>query len=103
MGPREGETENDLLQLPFQAYMFRPGLVQPVRGVPSKTLLYRAAYLITAPLFPLLRRVAPNLVTTTEALGRAMINVARPGADVRTRILRPQDINRLAQSPPDQR
>ncbi|MEV6733590.1 MULTISPECIES: epimerase [unclassified Streptomyces] len=99
----KGETENDLLQLPFQAYMFRPGLVQPVRGVPSKTPLYRAAYLVTAPLFPLLRRVAPNLVTTTEALGRAMINVARPGADVRTRILRPQDINRLAQSPPDQR
>ncbi|MFK0043665.1 epimerase [Streptomyces sp. NPDC090741] len=99
----KGETENDLLQLPFQAYMFRPGLVQPVRGMPSKTLLYRAGYLVTAPLFPLLRRFAPNLVTTTEALGRAMIAVARPGAGVRTRILRPQDINRLGRSPSDQR
>ncbi|MCC0094329.1 epimerase [Streptomyces flavotricini] len=99
----KGETENDLLQLPFRAYMFRPGLVQPVRGMPSKTLLYRVGYVLTAPLFPLLRRIAPNLVTTTEALGRAMIAVATPDAGVRTRILRPQDINRLGQSPPDQR
>ncbi|MFD7840337.1 epimerase [Streptomyces sp. NPDC059761] len=99
----KGEAENDLLQLPFQAYMFRPGLVQPVRGMPSKALLYRAGYLVTAPLFPLLRRLAPNLVTTTEALGRAVIAVARPDAGVRTRILRPQDINRLGRSPSDQR
>ncbi|MFI6146918.1 hypothetical protein [Streptomyces sp. NPDC051109] len=48
--------------------------------MPSKTLLYRVGYLVTAPLFPLLRRFAPNLVTTTEALGPAMIAVARTGA-----------------------
>ncbi|WP_327134599.1 hypothetical protein OG311_32480 [Streptomyces sp. NBC_01343] len=81
---------------------FRPGPVRPVRGMPSKTLLYRVGYVVTAPLFPLLRRIAPNLVTTTEALGRAMIAVATPAAGVRPRILRPQDINRLGQSPPDQ-
>lgn len=93
----KGKTENDLLELPFEAYMFRPGIVQPDRGTPSKTPLYRAAYAVTAPLFPVLRRVAPNLVTTTRALGRAMIAVAAAGpgdADTR-RILRPRDINRL--------
>ncbi|CAM5652581.1 epimerase [Streptomyces avidinii] len=93
----KGETENDLLKLPFEAYMFRPGIVQPDRGIPSKTRLYRAGYALTAPLFPLLRRVAPDLVTTTRALGRAMIAVAGAGpGDARTqRVLRPKDINRL--------
>lgn len=94
----KGRTENELLRLPFRAYMFRPGIVQPVRGVPSKTRLYRTLYAVTAPLFPLLRRIAPGLVTTTEALGRAMIAVegAPPDAGVPERILRPRDINRLA-------
>ncbi|MFF5704960.1 epimerase [Streptomyces sp. NPDC012794] len=91
----KGKTENDLLALPFRAYMFRPGLVQPVSGMPSKTRLYRTLYALTAPLFPVLRRIAPNQVTTTEALGRAMITVATPGAEVATRILHPRHINRL--------
>ncbi|MFD7096641.1 Rossmann-fold NAD(P)-binding domain-containing protein [Streptomyces xanthophaeus] len=91
----KGETENDLLELPFQAYMFRPGIVQPVRGIPSKTRLYRTLYAVTAPLISLLRRVAPNLVTTTEDIGRAMIAVATPGTGIPGRILRPADINRL--------
>ncbi|MCX5380791.1 hypothetical protein [Streptomyces sp. NBC_00091] len=37
----------------------------------------------------------PNLITTTEAIGRAMTTVATPGSEVTTRVLRPQDINRL--------
>ncbi|MCX4695309.1 epimerase [Streptomyces sp. NBC_01408] len=91
----KGKTENDLLELPFRAYMFRPGIVQPVRGVPSKTRLYRVLYAVTAPLVPLLRRVAPNLVITSDTFGRAMIAVATPGTQVPGHILRPQDINRL--------
>lgn len=91
----KGKTENDLLELPFRAYMFRPGIVQPVRGVPSKTRLYRTLYAITAPLIPLLRRVAPNLVITSDTLGRAMIAVATPGTEVPGHVLRPADINRL--------
>ncbi|MFD8983936.1 epimerase [Streptomyces sp. NPDC059564] len=91
----KGKTENDLLALPFHAYMFRPGIVQPVSGLPSKTALYRIAYVLTKPLFPILRRFAPNHVTTTEAIGRAMIAVATPGSGVTTRILRPQDLNRV--------
>ncbi|MEU7607397.1 epimerase [Streptomyces sp. NPDC041003] len=49
----KGKTENDLLELPFRAYMFRPGIVQPVRGVPSKSRINRTVYAITAPLIPL--------------------------------------------------
>lgn len=82
--------------------MFRPGVVQPERGMASKTPLYRAGYAVTAPLFPVLRRVAPGLVTTTRALGRAMIAVAAAGpgdADTR-RIRRPKDIDRLGGEDP---
>ncbi|MEU9164730.1 epimerase [Streptomyces sp. NPDC048424] len=95
----KGRTENELLELPFRAYMFRPGIVQPVRGVPSKTRLYRVLYAVTAPLVPLLRRVAPNLVITSDTLGRAMIAVATPGTAVPGHILRPADINRLGAAP----
>ena len=34
----KGETENALLALPFKAaYMFRPGYIQPMKGVRSST------------------------------------------------------------------
>ncbi|MFD4918524.1 epimerase [Streptomyces virginiae] len=95
----KGRTENDLLELPFRAYMFRPGIVQPVRGVPSKARISRMFYAVLGPLVPLVRRVAPNLVITSEAFGRAMIAVARPGTEVPGHILRPADINRLGGAP----
>jgi uncharacterized protein YbjT (DUF2867 family) len=76
----KGKTENALLRLGFKAaYMFRPGFIQPLRGIQSKTKFYRAIYAITAPLLPALRAVFPQYVTTTEQLGRAMLRVARDG------------------------
>ncbi|GAA0700648.1 epimerase [Kitasatospora atroaurantiaca] len=89
----KGRTENDLLALPMDAYMFRPGFIQPMHGVTSRTRLYRAAYRVTTPLFPVLWRLFPNQLTTTERLGRAMIAVARSGAP--GRILGTRDINAL--------
>jgi len=38
-------------------------------------------YALTAPLYPLLRKVAPRWVTTTERLGRAMLELVRKGFD----------------------
>jgi uncharacterized protein YbjT (DUF2867 family) len=90
-----GETENALLRLPFKAvYIFRPGFIQPLHGIQSKTKLYRAFYAMTGPLYPILRRLAPKYVTTTEALGRAMIRVAEHGAP--KRVLEMADINACA-------
>ena len=90
----KGRTENALLALPFRgAYMFRPGLVQPVDGAPSKTRLYRALYTVMSPLLPLLRRAFPNHITTTAEVGRAMLAVSRNG--YHTRILEARDIARL--------
>ena len=90
-----GETENALLWLPFKAvYIFRPGFIQPLHGIQSKTKLYRAFYAILEPIHPLLRRLAPKYVTTTEDMGRAMINVAEHGAP--KRVLEMADVNDCA-------
>ena len=89
----KGQTENALLRLPFKAVMFRPGAIQPLHGITSKTRLYRLGYILGAPLWPLLRAVAPGAVITTETLGRAMLKVARDGAP--KPILSNRDINAL--------
>ncbi len=90
----KGKTENDLLKLPFKAaYMFRPAGIQPLHGVRSKTGWVQAIYVATAPLLSLLNRVAPNYMTTTEQVGRAMIRVARNGYP--KPVLESEDINRL--------
>jgi uncharacterized protein YbjT (DUF2867 family) len=90
----KGKTENALLKLPFKAaYMFRPGVIQPMHGVKSSTALYRIPYLILRPVMPWLRRRFPQYVTTTEQLGRAMIAVVKHGAP--KRVLENADINKL--------
>ena len=87
----KGKTENALLRLPFAAaYMFRPGIIQPLDGIKSKTPSYRKLYAITKPLLPLLRAMLPNQILTTRQLGRAMINVVRRGYP--KRILESKDI-----------
>ncbi len=87
----KGKTENDLLALGFKdAYMFRPGFIQPMRGIRSKTPLYQGIYTIISPLYGLLRRM-PKYVTTTVILGRAMIGVALRGYP--KKVLESLDIN----------
>ena len=89
----KGKTENDLLKLPFRAYMFRPAFIQAMHGVRSKTRLYRVLYAITSPIYPILKRLVPGIATSSEQLGRAMIKVANAGAP--KRVLETRDINAL--------
>ena len=90
----KGRTENALRRLPFRAaYMFRPAGIVPMHGVRSKTAWYRVLYAAMSPLYPVLKALFPNGVTTTEKVGRAMLAVARrgyPGPVLETR-----DINRF--------
>ncbi|WP_233532475.1 epimerase [Antrihabitans sp. YC2-6] len=79
----KGKTENDLLALSLDAYMLRPGIIQPQNGIKSKTRLYSAAYTAAKPLLGVLKRVSPNTVITNEELGRAMIAIAAYGAPER--------------------
>ena len=90
----KGRTENALLRLPLKAYLFRPGIIQPLDGIKSKTPAYRILYSITSPLLPLLRWALPSLVLSTRDIGQAMLAVARQGYE--KRILETQDIRALA-------
>lgn len=89
----KGRTESDLMDLPLKAYMFRPGYIQPKHGATSRTTLYRVLYAGLSWLYPLIRRVVPDQVTTTEQIGLAMLRLARHGGP--KRILNPPDINAL--------
>jgi hypothetical protein len=87
----KGQTENDLMRLPFKAsYMFRPGFMKPTKGL-KHTL---KGYMFFAWLYPVLRPLFPNFVSTLRELGLAMINVTMRGYD--KPLLEVKDIVKLA-------
>jgi uncharacterized protein YbjT (DUF2867 family) len=91
----KGKTENALMKLRFKgAYMFRPGVIQPLYGVKSKTGWYRMMYIVARPLLTPLRMLFPAYILTTEQIGRAMLAVARQGAA--KNILESADIARIS-------
>lgn len=95
----KGKAENAVLRMPFKAsYVFRPAYIQPLDGIRSRTRMYRILYVVVAPLYPLLKALAPRHVITTEHLGRAMLAVARNGAP--KRVLESADINQVAAADP---
>ena len=92
-----GETENALLKLPFKTVaVIRPAGIIPLHGITSRTPPYRAGYTLTRPLWPVLYKAFPQFVTTTERLGRGMLQIARRGAP--KPILDTRDINALTAS-----
>jgi uncharacterized protein YbjT (DUF2867 family) len=95
----KGKTENALLGMPFRAaYMFRPAYIQPLHGIASPARATRILYAVMAPLYPVWKRLFPRYVTTTEQMGRAMLEVARRGAG--KRVLENHDINEIGHVPP---
>lgn len=87
----KGKTENDLMKLSFKkAYMFRPGYMNPTKGL-KNTLKY---YKYVMWMYPFLRLVFPGFVSTLKELGQAMINAALRGYD--KNILEVKDIVKLA-------
>jgi len=90
----KGKTENALLGMPFKAsYMLRPGYIQPLKGVKSKTPLYQGVYNVLGWIYPALHALLPRYTTTTVALGRSMIRLATVG-DAQ-RVLSTAHINRV--------
>src|SRR6202140_3193164 len=90
----KGRTENALLQMRFEAvFLFRPGYVQLLHGIRTKTRWYGMAYALMRPLYPLLKMLFPKYVTTTECVGRAMLNVTKRGFP--KPVLENRDINRM--------
>lgn len=75
----KARTEDEVFALFHSGYAFRPGFIQPMHGARSKTGWYNAIYTVTAPLMPLFSRLAPGQVTSTDAVGRAMLRAVRTG------------------------
>lgn len=89
----KGQTENELLRMPFQgAYMFRPGYIHPMGGEKSKTKLYNVLMPVFKPLYFILKHFE-SIATNTETLGKAMILAASKGYD--KHILESRDINAM--------
>jgi uncharacterized protein YbjT (DUF2867 family) len=88
-------TEEALQAMPFKAvYVFRPGMIQPLHGIRSRTRLYNVLYPVLYPVMLLMKIVSPKYVTDTERVGKAMLRVARDGFD--KQVLENPDINAAA-------
>jgi len=86
----KGATENALLRLFPNAYMFRPGGMKAVPGQKNLPALYRWLFWI----FPIGIALAPASFCTLQEVGRAMINCATKGYE--KRVLEVKDIVELA-------
>jgi hypothetical protein len=87
----KGKTENRLKQMPFRkAYMFRPGYIQPTKGLKNAYKIYK----VFSPFYPFLKLLFPKYVCTLKEIGMAMINTVNKGYE--KRILEVTDIKELA-------
>lgn len=75
----KGRAENALQKVGFKAvYCFRPGAIEPMDGIVSKTRAYRTMYVFMKP-FWFLMRGQTKWVTSTRQLGFALVEVAKKG------------------------
>ncbi len=92
----KGKTENKLLTLPFKkVYLFRPGFIQPLKGIKSRTKIYNIIYVLFYPLIPVWKALFPKNITTTVRVGIAMIRVVKNNYP--HTYLHNKEINELAQ------
>jgi uncharacterized protein YbjT (DUF2867 family) len=90
----KGETERALAALPVRTVMLRPGGIQPVDGVRSPHSALAAAYAVAGPFMGLGVRLMPNLMTTSQRVGRAMLELLRQSEP--PAVVENAEINRLA-------
>lgn len=91
----KGAAEKALLELGFpRVYSFRPGYIYPVTPRAEPNLVY----LITRAVYPLLRRIYPNIGVSSEDLAGAMVHAGLHGTEPgRNQVLENRDIRALAQ------
>lgn len=91
----KGKAENAVFALPFKAsYAFRPGFIEPLDGIRSRTKAYNAIYAVFRPLVPVLRWSLGDKMLTTREIGQAMLAAVRRGAP--KKILEARDIKALS-------
>lgn len=90
-----GQLENSLLKMPFKSvYIFRPAIVQPLDGIHSKTKSYDILYKLMKPVMPALLNFFPSYVSSTQIIGRAMLEVVVNGYE--RQILETADFKKAA-------
>ena len=94
----KGKTENDLLKMGFQqAFMFRPGMIIPLRDIKPSSKFYRFFINNLKWLLKLMKKLSPKSVVNTAQIGQAMIKVTQNGYP--KRILEPIDILKAVGAP----
>jgi hypothetical protein len=88
----KGATENALLRLFRNGYMFRPGMMKAMPGQRNLPALYRWLFWI----YPIGRALAPGSFCTLQEVARAMINAATKGYG--KHVLEVKDIVALSQA-----
>ena len=69
----KGRTENMLLEMfPGGGYMFRPGIMKPIKGQ-KRILKFYFGWQVT---YPIMRFFMPKFACTLQEVGQAMINCA---------------------------
>jgi len=86
----KGKTENYLINHFPKAYMFRPALILPTKGLKNTLTLYK----FFAPVLPFFKLFASKYVCTLREIGLAMINCVTIGYE--KKILEVGDICTLA-------
>lgn len=91
----KGKTENHIIALGFKgAYMYRPGMIVPKKGVLPKSKVYLFFIKYMSWLIHLTAKVLPKSVVQSDEIGKAMINVHLMGYP--KSILNPVDIQLAA-------
>ena len=89
----KGETEVALQALPITSVMLRPGGIQPAHGERSPHAWMRPFYAVGAPLMGVGVRLLPSVMTSTAAMGRALLALA--AMDAPPAVVENATINRL--------
>jgi uncharacterized protein YbjT (DUF2867 family) len=91
----KGETEEALFAMGLHdVYALQPGFIQPLRGSTTRHRSARWIYALTAAFYPFLQKRFDRVVTSTDLLAKAMLQLATTGSDQKT--LRNGDLNQLA-------
>ena len=87
----KGKVENDTIALGFKdAYAFRPGYIQPIKGLKNTYTFYR----IFGPMYPILKALFGKYVVTLAETADAMIAVTLNPSE--TKFLECNDLRKIA-------
>jgi uncharacterized protein YbjT (DUF2867 family) len=93
----KAEAEEALLAMGLHdVYALQPGFIQPMRGSTTRHGSLRWVYALTAAIYPFLQKRFDRVVTSTDLLAKAMLQLATAGNF--KKILTNGELNQLARS-----